>query len=241
MTISPPVRKVLLTGANATIRPVLDYTGPTHQQFADANGYEVVVADFDRHGHTAIRESRMAKVSHIRDQLTACADLVMWVDADALFLRSDGDPADDLRPTDFQGFVLEVVPQHRRIHPNTGVWVIRNTPLAFDFLDCVIQIGYRPDEMWTDQAAVMRGLDWDLGDRNFVGARMGSGNEFTAATAWLNPSYNMVFADARPRLAHRLANPMVSNPHVLHLAGMSNDERLEILAAMQRETIETVA
>jgi len=204
------------------------YTLPTFQKFAAIHGYELVVVHIDVDGPGMLREARMFKTSFIRQQLNLGADLVFWIDADALFLRFDTDPADLLEAEHFQGLVLEHVPLRHRTNPNTGVWLIRNTPEAIEFLDHIKLIGLRSGETWADQAAVMRGLGWNMGGQDYVGAQAGPDTPVMLRTAWLPSTFNTLINDGRPKLWYREGMPTEKNPHIWHLAGLTPDERLRV-------------
>lgn len=79
------------------------------------------------------------------------------MDGDVLVLRFDEDVADHLHPEHFQALALEQVPFEHRVNPNTGVWLLRSGPDAFDFLDAVEAAGQQPGP-WADQGAVLAAL-----------------------------------------------------------------------------------
>jgi hypothetical protein len=227
--------KVLLTAAGPHMAPVLEYTEPTFKEFAAAFGYRLEVERIVD-GPDLSREARWNKLSLIRHHLQSGADLVLWIDADAIILRPhDEDIAAHLRPTDFQGFVLEIVPVRDRLNPNSGVWLIRRGDLALEFLDEVQKAGLQPTSLrWADQDAIMRVLGWDVGGERYTGARpRGDGGKFFQQTGWLPTSWNTLYSDERPRLAHRQGMHQVNRPHILHLAGLTVADRLEILRGLQ--------
>ncbi len=228
------LHKVLLTAVGAHMRPLLSYTLPTFQEYARRHGYRVVVADLDADGPSVAREARFAKLGFMRAQLQAGADLVLWVDVDAIFRRFDDDIADCVRESDFQGLVFQVVPDFDRINPNTGVWVVRNRPTTFRFLRRMEQIGIQPGEAWADQAACMRALGFHMGSDllSYTGARPGRGTAFSGGTTWLPATFNTLYYGGRPDQYHRRpeSSPTVTDPHVLHLANLPVSERLGIFA-----------
>lgn len=223
-------RGVLVSAAGPQMRDVLyDLALPSFRRYARRWGYAVDAVDLPADGSCAdalAQDAKWAKVSLLRAALLN-HPLAVWLDADVLVLRTDEDIATHLHPAHFQALALEQVPNEHRINPNTGVWVLRSCPAAFDFLDTVENFGAQPGP-WADQGAVLAALGWERGDKRYRWARPGVGNEFLTRTSWLPPGWN------QPYLEHRhddeLYNgssesytdrPSVANPHALHFMGMA--------------------
>lgn len=224
--------KVLLTAAGPSMRQILEgYTLPTFRRFAAVHGYEVVVVRHEVDGQGSLREVRMLKPRLVREQLDLGAELVLWIDADAMFLRFDADPADLLGPEHFQGLVLERVPSRGRTNPNSGVWLIRNVSGAIEFLESVERIGLQPGEAWADQAAIMRALGWFMGDRDYAGAHAGPGTPAMLGTALLPLSFNTRIGDGNPKQWYQKSVDTARGPHIWHLSGLTPDERIAVLRA----------
>ncbi|MDP8969925.1 MAG: hypothetical protein M3N52_05425 [Actinomycetota bacterium] len=212
--------KVLVSAAGPRLQRLLRCSEPTYRRFAAEHGYELVIdRAVDDAAATsdlqARRDARWRKVDLLIDAL-GCFELVIWVDADAMFRRFDRDIAADVPDGCFQAFVLEQLPT--RFNPNTGVWALRRDPQSLCFLREVQRIG-QLDHSWTDQAAVCKALGWSLGDFHGHGAKPAHPSPFLARTGWLPPEWNAV----------GMAAPWP--PRVRHFAGMDLDRRLQRMAA----------
>lgn len=231
-------KKLLLSAAGPNMVPILEkYSQPLFERFAAAQGYDVQVAaleedDVTRKGGKA-KSARWAKINLMQQALRS-HDLVAWFDADVLIRRTDEDIADHLGSEDFQGLVLHSVPTERRINPNTGVWVMRNSEIALDFLDEVQEIGM-PDGRWADQGAVLKALGWIMGDENYYGARPGPGTRFTAGTAYLPTGWNQPHKAPRSNAANYVGRPEVADPQAIHFMGMAIAEREFLMDAVLDE------
>jgi hypothetical protein len=143
-------------------------------------------------------------------------------------MRADEDIAEQLHPDCFQALALEHVPHEHRVNPNTGVWLMRSSPIAFEFLDAVEAAGPQPGP-WADQGAVLAALGWNRGDERYRWARPGRGGRFVDGTSWLPPGWNQPCLDGRDDEAELFNSnarsyadrPWVRAPHALHFMGMS--------------------
>lgn len=216
--------------------PILEeFSLPTFQRFADQHNYEVHVevlpTDCLTRKSPVAKAARWQKMGLLR-RLLQNNDVAVWFDADILICRGDEDIATHLGPDDFQGMVLHSVPAENRTNPNTGVWVMRQSQAAFDFLDTVESIGM-PEGRWADQGAVMRALGWKLGDENYHGARIPeNGSHFINDTAWLPSGWNQPYCDNRPNPEAYVGRPLVENPHALHFMAMTITQRAAVMGAV---------
>ncbi|HWC11995.1 MAG TPA: hypothetical protein VG455_12315 [Acidimicrobiales bacterium] len=200
--------------------PLPAHSVPPYEAFASAHGYDLTVTSIDdaaADDEAIRRRVRWRKVDLLADALESY-DVVVWIDADAMFCRFDRDMADDVPVDRFQGLSLEVFPT--RVNPNTGVWLLRRDPVAFAFLDAVRSTG-QPLHSWSDQAAVCVALGWHLGDYHGHGARPERPSRFGPGTAWLAPTWN----DVSGRCVA---------PRVKHFAGLPLQERARRMAAERR-------
>jgi hypothetical protein len=205
---------------------------PSFDAFARSWGYQVRAVDLPGDGHGAdpgAQAAKWAKVQLLREALQD-ADLVLWLDADVLVLRTDEDVASHLRPGDCQALALEQVPAEHRVNPNTGVWLLRG-PEARELLDEVDRLGPQPGP-WSDQGAVLAALGWDLGDERHHGARPGPGSRFLSRTSWLPTGWNQPFVAGRAATdcfnssaASYLSRPVVPAPHAVHFMGLTPEAR----------------
>ncbi|MGH8828610.1 MAG: hypothetical protein ACRDVZ_13655, partial [Jiangellaceae bacterium] len=170
-------RGAVVTAAGPQMRPVLhELALPTFRRFADRWGYAVLVEDLAGDGAGADSPAQQAKWAKIRLLRAALVEfpLAVWLDADVLIVRDDDDIAEHLHPEHFQALAMEHVPYEHRVNPNTGVWLMRSCPAAFEFLDAVVAAGPQPGP-WADQGAVLVALGWDRGDERYHWARPGPG------------------------------------------------------------------
>lgn len=227
-------RGVIVSAAGPTMRRTLhELALPTFRRFGDAWGYDVQVHDLGSDGTgatTPAQRAKWAKVSLLQQALREY-ELVLWLDADVLVVRTDEDIADHLHEDHFQALALEHVPAEHRVNPNTGVWLMRSCPEAFAFLDAVTEAGPQPGP-WADQGAVLAALGWHRGDERYHWARPGPGTAALTSTSWLPPGWNQPYVEERtPENCYNsepqsyLTRPTVPDPHVIHFMGMTPTAR----------------
>ena len=224
------------------MRPVLhDLALPTFRAFGSHWGYTVQAVDLPRDGAAADQDAQRAKWAKLGLLRSALDDydLVLWVDADVLVLRTDEDVADHLLPGDLQALCMEQVPSEHRLNPNTGVWLVRREG-GRDFLDLVLRTGPRPGP-WADQGAVLAALGWDLGDELHHWARPGLGSPYLTRTSWLPTSWNQPFVQGRTSsdcfnstADSYIDRPTVAAPHAVHFMGLTPHARYRHMQAALR-------
>ena len=216
-----------------------DLALPTFHRFAQTWGYDVRAHRLVADGLGADAPAQQAKWSKIQILREALTDypLALWLDADILVLRHDEDIAGQLHPECFQALVMEHVPHEHRLNPNTGVWLMRSSPMAFEFLDAVDAAGPQPGP-WADQGAVLAALGWNRGDSDYRWARPGRGSAFLDHTGWLPAGWNQPHVAGRTRAdlfnssAESYAErPLVASPHALHFMGMTPTARYRHMSA----------
>jgi hypothetical protein len=232
-------KKAIVTAAGPNMMPLLEnYALPTFERFADEHGYSVCVKklendDRDRNG-TQARTARWMKFSLLRNALSDYS-IAVWLDADVMIRRTDEDVADNLHPDGFQALSLEQVPSEKRTNPNTGVWVMRSCQKAFDFLDAAEAAGEQPGK-WMDQAAVMKALDWEMGeDHDYRWARPGRGNDYMQGTTWLPTGWNQPYLERSNNREACEGRAIVAEPHAIHYMGMHIEERAVAMDAMYQQ------
>ena len=234
-------RGVLISAAGPQMLTILrELALPTFEHFAARWGYVVHIEELPVDGVGAdagAQQAKWMKLSLLRDALTRFP-LVLWLDADVLLVRTDEDVAGHLHPDHFQALVLEQVPFEHRINPNTGVWLMRSCPTAFEFLDAVRTAGPQPGP-WADQGAVLTALGWDRGDDSYRWARPGHGSKFLARSSWLPPSWNQPYLGGRVDedlfngcAASYHGRPTVADPHAVHFMGMTPAARYRHMSAV---------
>jgi hypothetical protein len=238
------VRGVVVTAAGPQMRAVLhELALPTFTRYAARWGYDVHVEDLDGDGvgaDPAAQQAKWAKTGLLRAALRDYP-LALWIDADVLIVRTDEDIASHLRSGHFQALALEQVPHEHRLNPNTGMWLMRSCPDAFDFLAAVDAAGPQPGP-WADQGAVLAVLGWERGDERYHWARPGRGTRFLLNTSWLPTGWNQPYLGGRTErnLFNSTAEsyttrPVVRDPHAVHFMGMRPEARyLHMSAAARR-------
>ncbi len=150
--------KAIVTVAEGAHAPMLELALPTFKHYAERFGYEVVVGSGDEAAQAG-RPGPWRKVPLIRESLRTY-DLVLWLDTDVMILDAGRDIADELGAGDYQALVEQVSGDGRI--PNTGVWLLRAGQRAQDFLEATWNEVDYIDHMWTDQAAAVTALGYEL-------------------------------------------------------------------------------
>ncbi|MGZ5399049.1 MAG: hypothetical protein ACXWDM_03480 [Nocardioides sp.] len=241
--VSGPVgpRGVIVTAAGPNMRAVMhDLARPGFQRYADRWGLALRVVDLETDGAQADAPAQRAKWAKIAVMRAALHEypLVLWLDADVLVARNDNDITAHLHPEHFQALVLEHVPAEHRVNPNTGVWLMRSCPSAFEFLDAVESAGPQPGP-WADQGAVLAALGWNRGDGLYHWAGPGPGTRFLAGTSWLPSGWNQPFLEGRTAencyngsAASYVGRPTVPRPFAIHFMGMTLTARAHHMATV---------
>lgn len=217
-----------------------DLARPGFQNYADRWGLDLRVVDLETDGSRADASAQRAKWAKIAVMRAALHEypLVLWLDADVLVARTDDDITAHLHPEHFQALVLEHVPAEHRVNPNTGVWLMRSCPSAFEFLDAVESAGPQPGP-WADQGAVLATLGWNRGDELYHWAGPGSGTRFLAGTSWLPGGWNQPYLEGRAAencyngsAASYVGRPTVPDPFAIHFMGMTPAAREQHMATV---------
>jgi len=233
-------RGVIVTAGGPQMRGVLhDLALPTFRSYAAAWDWTVQAVDLPSDGSGVDAAAQQAKWAKPRLLQRALEEhpFALWIDADVLLLRRDGDVLAHLHPRDFQALALEHVPSEHRVNPNTGVWLLRSCLQSQAFLAAVTRAGQQPGP-WADQGAVLHALGWERGDEAYRWAKPGRGNAFSAATSWLPPGWNAPYLENRTEAssfnssaASYLDRPQVAEPHALHFMGMTAAARYDAMSA----------
>lgn len=216
------MRKCLFTYISDEFTDLLQASRPTHEFYAELFGYDYQVFDPQRLSELGIEVGWSTKIELFKYLFTEGKyDVAFWIDVDAIFAKFDRDALGEMYASGFQAFVMEI--SANRWNPNAGVWLMKNTPQANEFISDILDYGVVAS-CWKDQAAVMRSLGWNM--EAFPGGnKLISPSKFLAGTDWLDPSWNYI-----PGLNENIP----SSIRVIHFAGanMTNKERAaEILKA----------
>jgi hypothetical protein len=212
--------RAIISAAGPTMSDVLDCSQPTFERFAEVHGYELDVRrDIEDHPdyfHPLARAARWGKIALIEEMLDK-HELVLWMDADAMFTQFDRDLADDFPADCFQALTVEQssTPYRRGFNPNTGVWAMRQDQDSRDFIAHVMQIGQLDAIGGTDQEAVCTTLGWEIRKDDGYDIKPVNYSPFLKRTGWLPFEWNPLGVAAK------------WPSRVLHFAGLQNEDRIE--------------
>jgi hypothetical protein len=187
------VGRVLVSLGTGKQQKLLRLASVTFRRYARKHGYELELHD------EVVDPSRppaWSKVALIR-RLLDSNDVVLWLDADIVVVRSDRDIADELPDDRFMAMVEHNV--GGKANPNTGVMVIRSGEEAKRFFAEVWESTRYLEHRWWEQAAVMHllGYDPDTGERVRDSA-------WQDRIHWLGKEWNSIRDDPapQPRIRH---------------------------------------
>jgi hypothetical protein len=152
----------LLTACDSAQQPLAAYTVPRMRTFADTHGYEPRFI----HGNDWQRPRGWLKIEAIRSALECDFDFVLWLDIDAIVLRSEV----DIRAAAISDASLHMAwhgPETSEIlatgfvpHFNSGVMLIRVNDWSREFFRQVWETG-QLSHHWFDQATILHTLGYD--------------------------------------------------------------------------------
>ena len=185
--------RVLVSLGTGKQQKLLRLASVTFRRYARKHGYELDL-------HTEVvatdRPPAWSKVALIQ-RLLESNEIVLWLDADIVVVRSDHDIADELPDDRFMAMVEHTV--GGKANPNTGVMVIRSGEEAKRFFAAVWESTQYLDHRWWEQAAVMHllGYDPDTGERVRE-------SEWHDRIHWLGKEWNSIRDDPaeNPRIRH---------------------------------------
>lgn len=208
-------RICLVTAYDSRFEPIARLSVPRMKAICEAQGYELRSIKSDG----CPRRGGWLKIEPIRQTLEEPFDWLLWIDADALFLRTDNDIRDEIRANvDIQMAWHEPQADPRGVqflaHFNAGVMLIRRCDWARDFFARVWDKG-QIAHPWTDQATILHLLGYD--DVVQQGPRRSDIDDHKRVGS-LNVAWNAI--------------PGVANcydPIVHHYAGVRLDTRLRVM------------
>ncbi len=194
-------------------------TLPRMEAFAARHGHELVVHKLDGSGFT----NSWMKIPAIISALRSGFDFVLWLDIDALILRTDRDILEDVQP----GIDLLVSwhgPETARLdgipfppHYNAGVYLIRRSDWSLDFFTRLLAMHGQVTHPWLEQAA----LHMLLGYNEPLGNGPNLPNQADRAhVRHLDPIWNSI-----PGVA------MAPDPVIHHFAGVKGSTRFDLVKA----------
>lgn len=206
---------LILTAFNAVYKDVADITLPAMARLARAQNYRFVVLD----DATCDRRGGWIKIQPIIKALSSGAEYVLWLDIDALVVRTDLDIRDETHPSIDLYICLHhpAPPTTDPPHFNTGVMLIRASQWSREFFESVWARGPL-DHRWNDQATIHHLLGYGeiLGPEEERGA-----DQRRASVCELDTAWNSI-----PGVCESV------NPVIWHFAGMPISERIRRMGAL---------
>lgn len=188
----------LLTAYDSNFSEVAAKTIPAMQKYAEQFGF-----DFAEHIDTPLDFSpSWAKIVLAKQKFSEGHEGVFWLDADALLRRYDEDIRIHLRDDRDFYFVKEAhpipgTPSQARL--NSGVWMMRNTPLASRFLETCLARGNIEGDEWWDQAAMIETFGFHSMFPRPPAHKPDKPTEYAARLHWLPTRWNNCMGfDAEP-------------------------------------------
>lgn len=206
------MRKALCTMACGPQRELLELAREPLEDYAARHGYDLVV---EQEPVAPERPLSWSKIPLLRRAL-ADHDVAVWVDADAIFVDTSADLADELEPDRFLYFV-----QHRfgdLDAGNCGVLMLRSSWEAEEFLDRVWSMTQFLDHPWWEQGAVLTLLGYEV-PLDACHARIRRPSAWFTRTKLLTNEWNSIRLDPAPR------------PRIKHYAGETHEARVRGMTA----------
>lgn len=203
-------RKVVCTIAYGNHRELLEIARPTLVAFAGAKGYDLVVME---HRLASDRPASWSKVVLLH-QLVQQYELVLWIDADALFVDPTRDVAAELQHFRFLHLVSHQIGSERVF--NCGVMAFRGGAVSRRFLERVWNQHDLVHHDWWENAAVLRLLGYRL-ERPVRPARV---SPWLAGVGRLDVAWNSIPDCPSPA------------PVIAHFPAMTQAARVEAMRAV---------
>jgi len=184
------------------------------------------------------RPPAWGKIAIIANQFAnSPADFLLWVDADACFVRTDRNIADATKDGKDFYLVSHQLPKARPSHgivtyverPNTGVFLIRRSEWSQKFLNTVWQMTKYISHPWWENAAV---LDL-LGYRFELTGNMADNKpeqQILEKVDWLPLEWNSLPCLGRMNEVGHSGE--VFDPIIVHYAGLSTEDREPLMRAL---------
>ena len=208
---SSAVRPALCSFANGPHRELIRRVLPTWQAWADSNGFDIVIRSDNLSG----RPPSWMKVPIIYEQLRN-RPLVLWVDADAYFARSDA----PLNLPEEAGFAVRTTEGSLGKIPQLGVIAARPQPWVFDLLGEMWRQEDLIESAWWEQTAFMRlcGFTWKQDGRPHpYDCQMSNPTPAWERCSALDERFNVTGLSP------------VDDPIIHHMNGISHEQRMSIL------------
>jgi hypothetical protein len=194
-------RRVLCSLGVGPYVDLLAISSITFEAYAALHGYELRLSTQLLDGG---RPPAWSKIALVRELLEEYEE-VLWVDADAIFLDISKDIAELVRPGKDLYLVEHLYEQDESWRSaNTGVFLVRSTPWARQFLDRVWAAEQYVDHPWWENAAVLDLLGYEL-PADLTPPRKVRQTEFDAHVELIDLEWNSTEGASlapRPRIRH---------------------------------------
>lgn len=207
-------RKVLCTIAHGPQTALLDLAREPLEDFAARHGYDL---HLQTEAEDLSRPLSWSKVPLLK-RLLGSYDLVVWVDADAIFLDTSRDIAEELE--DDRYLYLAMHRYEGQDAANCGILMLRSCDEALSLLDEAWAMTEFVDHPWWEQAAILTLLGFEIaGEPGACTAHIVRPTARFAGTKLLHREWNSISRDPAAR------------PRIKHYAGIGHEERLAGMAA----------
>ncbi len=208
------MRKVICSFGEGDHKNFLKLSSVTFKDYASRFNYEL---ELHYQGSKNQRPAAWGKIELIRN-LLAFYDLVLWIDADAIFVNtSGGDIADEIESNK-----LIYLVQHRIAGekiPNTGVLMLLKSSISLKLLDDIWKATQFIEHPWWENAALIYLLGYKIDLRGYeIRPTFSEENSpYLPYIKFLDKKWNSILADSS------------SQPQIKHFAGRTNQERSLLL------------
>ena len=208
------MRKVICSFGEGDHKHFLKLSSATFKDYASRFNYELEL-HYQRSQNQ--RPAAWGKIELIKN-LLALYDLVLWIDADAIFVNtSGGDIADEIESNKPIYLVQHRIAREKI--PNTGVLMLLKSSISFKLLDDIWNSTQFIEHPWWENAALiyLLGYKIDWPGYEIKPTFSEENSPYLPYIKFLDKKWNSIFADPADR------------PEIKHFAGCTNQERSLLL------------
>lgn len=232
----------IISAYNQHFKEVGDISAKSIALYATVNNFEFEIFNIDNFDRPP---SWMKIYLLIQEIKSKKYDFILWIDADACFIRVDKNILDEVKLNkDFylvnhictigqiKGFPGLSVQCER---PNMGVMLIKTTDWSKQFLENIWQQEEFIHHYWWEQAALHKliGYYYEISNRKIKNDPI---SEVLSHIQWLNSKWNCVPTVGDPRSDEPLTKNAF-DPIIVHYAGMTNEMRLKEMKKLRLEIL----
>jgi len=232
----------IISAYNQHYKEIGDISARSIALYATANNFDFEIFNIDNFD----RPPAWIKIQLLIQEINSKKyDFILWIDADACFIRVDKNIMDELKPNkdfylvnhrctigqinEFPGLSVQCE------RPNTGVMLVKTTEWSKRFLENI----WRQEEFinhgWWEQAALHKliGYHYEISNREIKNNPV---SEVLSHIHWLNSRWNCV-----PTAENlTIDEPITKNafdPVIVHYAGMKHEMRLKEMKKLKLEIL----